>query len=289
MSLKKIEKNTQKLFSKIHPKQLKDAKIFERLNLLLSYSFFDVKKNFFKNKICLDAASGINLNATLNLLNLGAKYVYSCDFNPKLKKISKGKFKLFKNRYEVRVANLKNLPYENNYFDFVHCAGAIHHTTDYKKSINELCRVTKSGGYIYLEAYGSGGIIREITTFLREKVKKDSNFKKEIINLNKKKIIKFINYLTNNEYKNKINNLFDDDLVLTIKDRLLSPLYVEFSDKDIAGILKKNGFIKIKRLKRRPKFSNIRKYLVNVYENYNNEYAKFLYGSGMPCMFAKKK
>jgi len=171
----------------------------------------------------------------------------------------------------------------------VHCAGAIHHTTDYKKSINELCRVTKSGGYIYLEAYGSGGIIREMTTFLREKVNNNSKFKKEIINLNKKKITNFINYLTNNEYKKNINNLFDDDLVLTIKDRLLSPLYIEFSDKDIANILKANGFVKIKRLKRRPHFSNIRKYLVNIYENYDNDYAKFLYGSGMPCMFAKKK
>ncbi len=289
MSLKKIEKNTKKLFSKIHPKQFKDKKIFERLNILLSHSFFNVKKNFFKNKVCLDAASGINLNATLNLLNLGAKYVYSCDFNPKLKKISKGKFKLFKDQYEVKVANLKKLPYENNFFDFVHCAGAIHHTTDYKKSINELCRVTKSGGYIYLEAYGSGGIMREMTTFLREKVNNNLKFKKEIINLNKKKITKFLNYLTNNEYKKNINNLFDDDLVLTIKDRLLSPLYIEFSDKDIANILKKNGFVKIKRLKRRPYFSNIRKYLVNIYENYDNDYAKFLYGSGMPCMFAKKK
>ena len=78
-------------------------------------------------------------------------------------------------------------------------------------------------------------------------------------------------------------------MVLTIKDRLLSPLYIEFSDKDIANILKANGFVKIKRLKRRPHFSNIRKYLVNIYENYDNDYAKFLYGSGMPCMFAKKK
>ena len=56
----------------------------------------------------MDAASGINLNATLNLLNLGAKYVYACDFNPKLKKINKGKFKPFIGKYEVRLANLKN-------------------------------------------------------------------------------------------------------------------------------------------------------------------------------------
>ena len=130
----------------------------------------------------MDAAS-INLNATLNLLNLGAKYVYACDFNPKLK-INKGKFKPFIGKYEVRLANLK-LPYENNIL-ICTLRDLIHHTTNYKKSINELCRVTKNGGYICLEAYGTGGIIREITTFLREKVNKDLKFKKEAINLNKK-------------------------------------------------------------------------------------------------------
>tara|TARA_B100001029_G_scaffold178002_1_gene183749 strand:- start:910 stop:1779 length:870 start_codon:yes stop_codon:yes gene_type:complete len=289
MSSKNIEKETKKIFSKIHPKQYKSKKIFGRLNILFNHSFFKVNKNFFKNKICLDAASGTNLNATLNLLKLGAKYVYSCDFNTKLKKITKNEFKPYKKKYEVKVANIKKLPYEDEFFDFVLCKGAIHHTTDYKKSIDELCRVTKKEGYIYLEAYGSGGIIREITSFLRKKIIKDKAFKKEIVNLNKTKVVKLINYMTNNNFKKKIDILFDEDLVLTIKDRLLSPLYEEFSDVDIKKILKKNRFYQIKRLKRKPHFSNVRKYLINIYENYNTQYAKFLYGSGMPCIFAKKR
>ena len=46
MSSKKIEKNTQQLFSKIHPKQLKDRKIFEKIEYLIESFFFGVKKNF---------------------------------------------------------------------------------------------------------------------------------------------------------------------------------------------------------------------------------------------------
>ena len=256
---------------------------------MLSYEFFGVKKNFFRDKVCLDAASGLNLNATLNLLQMGAKYVYACDINKKLKKIKINEFKKFKQKYETKIANLKSLPYQDNFFDFVHCAGAIHHTTNYKKSINELCRVTKQGGYIYIEAYGSGGFVREMTSYLRRKVKKEKAFKQFIENLNKKKINDFLNYLTSKKHKDIISELFDDDLVLTIKDRLLSPLYEEFSDKDIKKILKKNGFIQIKRLKRKPYFHNIRKYLVKPYYNFNHKYAKKLYGSGMPCIFAKKK
>lgn len=289
MSSKRTETQTTKLFSKIHLAQLNNDKIFNRLNMLLSIQFFKVKKNFFKNKICLDAASGLNLNSTINLLDLGAKYVFACDLNSKIKKLDKSRFRKYKNRYEVKQANLKKLPYKNESFDFVHCAGAIHHTTNYKKSITELCRTVKKGGYIYIEAYGSGGVLREMTSFLREKVKKDRKFKKFINELNEKKLRNFFLFILGKRHKKKIFKLIDSDLVLTIKDRLLSPLYIEFSDKEIIQILKEKNFYKIKRLKRRPYFQNIRKYLIKLYYNYNNRYSKFLYGSGIPCIFAKKK
>ena len=289
MSSKKIEIETQKLFSSIHPKQFQSDKIFKRLKILLNHKFFGVKKNFFKDKICLDAGCGLNLNATLNLLELGAKYVYSCDLNPKLKKLENKQFKKYKEQYETKVGNLKKLPYKNNFFDFVHCAGAIHHTTNYIKAIQNLCRVTKKGGYIYIEAYGSGGLARELTSDMRKKIKTNKNLREQVKNLNKNKINNFLNYLTNYKHKKLISKLFDDDLVLTIKDRLLSPLYVEFSDKEIINILKKNDFYQIKRLKRKPHLENIRKYLIKLYYNYDHKYAKLLYGSGMPCIFAKKK
>lgn len=289
MSSKRIEDQTKKLFSKLHLDQLNDDRIFGRLKILLSTEFFKVKKNFFSNKICLDAGCGLNLNATINLLNLGAKYVFACDLNHRIKKLNKTKFKKYDKRYQVRQANLKNLPYKDKSFDFVHCAGAIHHTTNYKKSIKELCRTVKKGGYIYIEAYGSGGLIRDITSFLRKKVLLDKKFKKFIKDLDEKKLRDFFLFILDKKYKKKIFELIDKDLVLTIKDRLLSPLYVEFSDKEIVKILKQENFHKIKRLKRKPYFRNLRKYLTKIYFNYNNEYSRLLYGSGMPCVFAKKK
>ena len=124
---------------------------------------------------------------------------------------------------------------------------------------------------------------------MRKKIKTNKNLREQVKNLNKNKINNFLNYLTNYKHKKLISKLFDDDLVLTIKDRLLSPLYVEFSDKEIINILKKNDFYQIKRLKRKPHLENIRKYLIKLYYNYDHKYAKLLYGSGMPCIFAKKK
>ncbi len=289
MSLKKTEIETKKLFTQLHGDQLKNQQIFGRLKNLLSTKFFKVRKNFFKNKVCLDAGSGLNLNATINMLDMGAKYVFACDLNNRISKLRGKNFKKYKDKYEVRQADLKNLPYESETFDFVHCAGAIHHTTNYIKSIEELCRLVKKGGYIYIEAYGSGGIIREITNTLRLKVKKEKKFKYFIKNLEKKDIRNFLIYIFSINSKKKINELIDEDLILTIKDRLLSPLYLEFSDKEITEILKKKNFYKIKRLKRKPNFKNIRKFLVKLYFNYDNKYSKFFYGSGMPCIFAKKR
>jgi len=41
----------------------------------------------------------------------------------------------------------------------------------------------------------------------------------------------------------------------------MSPIYQEFTQDEIEVILKKNKFTNIKRLRRFPKFKNIRKYL----------------------------
>jgi ubiquinone/menaquinone biosynthesis C-methylase UbiE len=165
------------------------------------------------------------------------------------------------------------------------CAGAIHHTTDWKKSLNELCRVTKKNGYIYIEAYGKGGLVRDLTTALRIKFKTSSNFRKLILNLSTFQVRDFCRYFF--ERKN-INNLIDDDLILTIKDRIMSPIYQEFSQDEIVVILKKNKFKNIKKLRRFPKFMNFRKYLSKFYYNHDHKYSKILYGSGMPHILAKK-
>lgn len=286
--MKKIEKQTTKLFTGIHNSQLQNKSIFNRLVNLYSESFFKVKKNFFKKKICLDAGSGLNLNATLALIKLGAEYVYAIDLNKKIKKIKKPPFNKFHDKYEVRHGNLKKLPYPSNFFDFVLCAGAIHHTTDWKKSLNELSRVTKKTGYIYIEAYGKGGLVRDLTTALRIKFKTSSNFRKLILNLSTFQVRDFCRYFFERKNIKNINNLIDDDLILTIKDRIMSPIYQEFSQDEIVVILKKNKFKNIKKLRRFPKFKNVRKYLSKFYYDHDHKYSKILYGSGMPHILAKK-
>ena len=56
---------------------------------------------------------------------------------------------------ESIVSPLTNLPYDDNFFDVVFCYGVIF-ITDWKQSLNELVRVLKPGGKIYVNANGLG-------------------------------------------------------------------------------------------------------------------------------------
>lgn len=297
---KKIESKTVKVFDILHKEQLRKKKIFFRLKNLLSTKFLRVDKNFFKKKVCLDAGCGANANATYNLLKLGAKFVHGIDINKSVLVTARKTIdKKFKGKSIFKVSNLLKIDYPDNFFDFVHCAGAVHHTFSYKKSIKELCRVTKPGGYLYLEFYGKGGLVREITNLLRKKYKKEKKFKKIIDGLNSdelKKINSFMkkSFLKNNvkDRKNLLKNIknnFEEDLILTIKDRLQSPLYEEFDYFDALKILKKNKFQNINRVSKYPNFFNIRRYLAPLYFDYENKYSRLFYGDGMPQILARKK
>lgn len=50
----------------------------------------------------------------------------------------------------IECQDMENLTYEDNFFDVVHCVNALDHTKDAQKALDEMFRVCKKGGYIYL-------------------------------------------------------------------------------------------------------------------------------------------
>jgi SAM-dependent methyltransferase len=51
-----------------------------------------------------------------------------------------------------------DIPFENGSFDMVWCAGVLMMTTDEERAMDELTRVLKPGGYLYLLVIASGGM-----------------------------------------------------------------------------------------------------------------------------------
>ena len=85
-----------------------------------------------------------------------------------------------------------------------------------------------------------------------------------------------------------IQSLFDDDLVITIKDRITAPVYHEYSEDELISCLNNAGFSKIERLTRYPTFKNVRRFLSPLYYKYDLKFSKILYGGGYIQLKATK-
>jgi len=225
------------------------------------------------------------------MLQMDAAKVYAFDLDQTIHKKIPHLLKEFEGRYDLREANVLDMPYENDYFDFTHCGGVLHHTHDVFKGIEELLRVTKKGGMLCLVLYGKGGLVRDITTLLRERYRSDDSFKKQIDTLNKAKIHAFFEWLIDsmNEAGDKVDKepfmkhiakFFDDDLVLTIHDRILAPVYHETSEEELTRFLKNRGVKEITRLSRYPRYKNMRRFLSPMYNDYKSEFSQLFYGDG---------
>ena len=294
-----IEKKTRAVYHDIHIKHGSDIKILNRLIQLMNPKYLKEEDDFFKGKVCLDAGCGSNATATYSMLKHGAEKVYAFDIDETIFEKAPEYLKEFEGKYELRIDNVLNMQFVENYFDFVHCAGVLHHTTDPAGGIKELGRVTKKGGILEIMTYGKGGLIRELTSHFREKYKSDEEFKILIDNIDARYFEKFFQEIfsimqdnddrfINSPSKAVMRTLFDEDLALTIKDRIKSPIYLEHSEEEIVAFLKDAGFSVTQRLTRYPVYRNIRKFLSPLYYQYNSEFSKLLYGSGAIQIKAKK-
>ena len=124
-----------------------------------NFSYGKKRKQFdqllYKYLICLDK------NSKLFDIGCGTGELFSIyeDFGVTKKQITGVDLALsniteLKNKdYSAICSNVLNLELNDNISDFTICNGVIHHTSDPFKAFLELVRITKPGGYIYLNVY----------------------------------------------------------------------------------------------------------------------------------------
>jgi hypothetical protein len=83
--------------------------------------------------------------------------------------------------------------------------------------------------------------------------------------------------------------MFDADMVLTIKDRIQSPVYEEFAEQEALNLLKTNGFENIVRVANYTKLNNVRRFLAPFYLETTNKISRMLYGEGFLQFLADKR
>ncbi|ARF09905.1 methyltransferase [Indivirus ILV1] len=103
------------------------------------------------NSSILDAGCGNGKNM---LIRKDLNWI-GCDFCPQLLEICK------KKSLNVLEADIKNLPFQDNYFDNCICIAAVHHLSSFNdrvKACQELIRVTKSKGKILIQVWKDQGL-----------------------------------------------------------------------------------------------------------------------------------
>jgi len=116
-----------------------------RLEFILG---FNVKK--LKNKNILEVGAGagrfteifLKSKANVHVIDATKAVEYNYKNN---KKISK--------KFKIAQADLYDIPYKDNSFDFVICIGVLQHTPDTLKSLNSIWSKVKKNGYLIVDHY----------------------------------------------------------------------------------------------------------------------------------------
>ena len=287
---------TRNVFHKIHKKQISSKIGFKKVSSLLNHKNLKLNKNYFKDAICGDFGCGSTGAGGFNLLNLGAKYVHLVDLGKHIIKPINNNLKKFSDKYEINISSIENTNFKKNYFDFILCQGVIHHAKNDENCFKEIKRVLKPGGKCLIMVAGEGGLISDfVMKYLRPQYKQNKNIKKFINKIMYNKISGYKKfYLNNIDNQTKkivkfLGRFIDDDLFLTIQDRVLAPKYKTYNEQKLVIYLKKMGFGSIYRIKKKVSFNNLRRLLSPFYFYYKHEISRALYGEGNITLMMTKK
>jgi ubiquinone/menaquinone biosynthesis C-methylase UbiE len=152
----KVEQTTGQLFGDLWYRY--DSNLFEQSVALfaerLTANRFDLE--WLRGKTCLDAGCGGG-RYSIAMARFGAARVVGCDISESGLKDA-GKRAAGMSAVEFRRASVLDLPFADETFDFCWSAGVLHHTIDPDRGLDEVSRVLKRGGKLFLLLYGKGGV-----------------------------------------------------------------------------------------------------------------------------------
>ena len=113
---------------------------------------------WFRGKRCLDAGCGGGRNS-IAMAKLGAAHVSGIDLGANgIQDATKRAASRGLANTDFRQASILDIPFDNETFDLVWCAGVLMVTADPDRALDELTRVVKPGGKLYLLVYATEGM-----------------------------------------------------------------------------------------------------------------------------------
>lgn len=289
-----IEKQSRKVFGEHHAAELSDPIIINRKLQYYTdkpYDYLGIPEGWLQDKKALDAGCGTALPSTQILLELGAR-VTGIDL-PGDRPFDDSRLKeKFQGRYELMRGNVLDLPFADATFDYVHCQGVLHHTVNPRQGFAELARVVRPGGYVYMTVFGTSGLFREAEDFFREKYQKDEKLRFWVDNLTGELLKSYVQW-TNDHLEEDIPkipmDLFDEDLAVTIKDRLQAPLYSRHSQAEIFSWFEEEGLSPRRISRYAGGYKNFRRYFCPQYKHYAHPISQLFNGDGLVQVIGQKR
>ena len=214
-----------------------------------------VPLNWFKGKTCLDVGCGQG-RFVVALGRLWAAKAIGVDVNEMgLESGRNRQWAKELSNIEFMRASAGSLPFLDNYFDYVICSGVLLLMDNPKQGFDELVRVTKPGGRIFLSMYGKGGLKWFVNDIFRYSICKILPFRAMEF------IFKIIGVPPNKRYN--------------VLDNLYTPNTYPYTEAEIKNWFEKAGFDNIRRVK---------------FERYDYEkpLSRLIHGEGWIQFFADK-
>ncbi|MDE1763997.1 MAG: class I SAM-dependent methyltransferase [Thaumarchaeota archaeon] len=138
---------------------LSDPSFKNNVDSIISEQEILIKREWFRGKNVLDAGCG-NGRWSYGLAKLGAKLT-CVDINPIAIEETRKALSEFGNEFTFLVSSLEELNLAEGSFDLVFSWGVLHHCVSFTKSLQNLTRVLKNGGFLYLYLYGRDSLPME--------------------------------------------------------------------------------------------------------------------------------
>jgi len=116
----------------------------------------NIKKFDIKGKRVLEIGFGMGTDH-LNLARQSA-IMHGIDLTPRNLEVTQTRFNIYGLHSELFTGDAENLPFSDDFFDFVYSFGVIHHSPDTEKIVSEIHRVLKPGGKCWITVYNKNSI-----------------------------------------------------------------------------------------------------------------------------------
>lgn len=301
MATDNFEKRTRSTFHAIHAAQLDNPAQLTRTNFVNSPEFIGVAEDFFAGKVCLEAGCGSYAPGAKHMIAGGAKKVWGLELGDEILSLAADVVEDWGSKFEFKTGSVLDIPFGDASFDFALCGGVLHHTSSPLTGLRELCRVIKPGGSLFVSTQGAGGFMKAVTNAAHELYQTDPDWRKFIDELSPDMFSEIIRWTTSQMRahgdrvgaemvsESAVHKLFDQDLVLTIFDRVKAPAYNNIQESDLLAVFDEFGFDERRRVSHFHQFENVRRFLAPMYNAPQSPLAKLMYGDGILEYFATKR